>query len=76
MPRINDARQGIEISIFFGDHDPPYVHIYDAGQKAKVDIASGEIIEGRLSRSGYKKVTAWLDRNREFAMTKWDEFCR
>jgi hypothetical protein len=52
MPRINGRRQGIEISIYFGDHNPPHVHIYDAGHRAKVDIATGEIIEGRLPVGG------------------------
>ena len=75
MPRINGRRQGIEISIYFGDHNPPHVHIYDAGHRAKIDIATGEIIEGRLPAGGFRKVRAWLDRNRQLAMTKWNEYC-
>jgi hypothetical protein len=28
-----------------------------------------------ITLGGYRKVRAWLDRNRQLAMTKWNEYC-
>jgi hypothetical protein len=34
--------------MYFNDHDPPHFHVWYQGFRARVLIANGEIIDGRL----------------------------
>jgi hypothetical protein len=39
---------GITVRMYFNDHDPPHFHVWYQGFRARVLIANGEIIDGRL----------------------------
>jgi hypothetical protein len=39
---------GITVSMYFGDHPPPHIHVDYHSHEALVRIADGEIIRGRL----------------------------
>jgi Domain of unknown function (DUF4160) len=45
MPRISSF-YGIVIEMYFRDHPPPHFHALYAGEKAKIDIATGEVLRG------------------------------
>ena len=55
------------ISIFFGiivrmwhdDHPPPHIHVEYQGFEALVNIASGEIAEGKLPRKVASIIREW-----------------
>jgi hypothetical protein len=39
---------GIAVRMFFNDHDPPHFHVRYQGFRARIRIADGEIIDGKL----------------------------
>jgi hypothetical protein len=59
MPRISSF-YGIVIEMYFGDHPPPHFHARYSGENAKIDIATGAVIAGRLPRTALRLVREWL----------------
>ena len=51
MPRISSFF-GVVITMYFRDHNPPHFHAAYGEHSAKVEIATGEIIEGSSAPSG------------------------
>lgn len=41
---------GIIIAIYWDDHAPPHFHAKYSGDEAVIDIKTGEILKGSLSR--------------------------
>ena len=39
---------GIAVRMFFNDHDPPHFHVRYQGFQARIRIADGSVIDGRL----------------------------
>lgn len=64
---------GARIEMFFGDHNPPHFHVTEAGMKAKIEIATLEVMAGKIRRSTYRRVRRWAEGNREFLVEHWDE---
>jgi uncharacterized protein DUF4160 len=48
QPVSRASNNGILIRMYFGDHPPPHFHALYAGQKARVSIATGDVIDGEL----------------------------
>ena len=71
MPRIS-AFYGIVIEMYFGDHPPPHFHARYAGDSAKVDIASGEMIAGALPHRALRLVREWLEQHRDELHENWE----
>jgi Domain of unknown function (DUF4160) len=65
---------GIRIEIFLNDHDPPHFHVRMGGMRAKFDIATGDMIKGRLDKRTIRKVQKWTEYNRDMLMQAWMEF--
>lgn len=63
MPRIS-AFYGIVIEMYFRDHPPPHFHALYGGEKAKIEIATGEVLRGSLSPRTLRLVREWLDLHR------------
>jgi hypothetical protein len=67
------------ISVFFGiivrmwhdDHPPPHVHVDYQGFEALVNIASGEVSEGRLPKKAATIVKEWCLRHQDALMANW-----
>ena len=59
--------------IFLDDHLPPHLHALFAGQEAKLSIANGEVLSGKLPRSKFKTVQTWTAANREEVAYIWRE---
>ena len=49
MPRLSYF-YGIAVYVYYEDHPPPHLHARYGEHKAKVSLASGEVIEGSLPR--------------------------
>jgi hypothetical protein len=50
---------GIAVRMFFNDHDPPHFHVRYQQFRARVRIADGEIIGGRLPPTVARLVKEW-----------------
>jgi hypothetical protein len=44
------------------------------GMRAKFDIATGDMIKGRLDKRTIRKVQKWTEYNRDMLMQAWMEF--
>lgn len=62
---------GIRIEIYTNDHDPAHFHARHAGMRAKFDIATGNLIRGRLNKRATRKVQLWTEMNRDLLMQVW-----
>lgn len=54
---------GIVVAMFFDEHPPPHFHARHAESKARVEIATGEIIDGELPRRAARLVREWTHRD-------------
>ncbi len=50
---------GIVIAFYWNDHTPPHFHAKYGGEEAVIDIRTGEIIKGSLSRRVLSLVEEW-----------------
>jgi hypothetical protein len=64
---------GAVIRMYFGDHNPPHVHVTESGGQAKVEIATGLVMIGKLRPATERKVRRWVTANRDDLMARWDE---
>lgn len=62
---------GIIVEMFYNEHIPPHFHARHGEDLAVIDIASGDVLEGELSRRDLRLVEAWLELNRESLMANW-----
>ena len=62
---------GIAVRMFFNDHDPPHFHVRYQGYRARILIASGEIIDGRLPPTVARLVREWTALRRDALMRNW-----
>jgi hypothetical protein len=51
---------GITVSMYFGDHPPPNIHVDYHSHEALVRIADGETIRGRLPPVARRLVREWV----------------
>lgn len=66
MPRISNFF-GIAIEMYFGDHPPPHFQARYSGEVAKIDIESGVVLAGSLSKRAQRLVREWAEHHREGA---------
>lgn len=58
MPEISRFF-GVVIAIYFNDHPPSHFHAKYGEHKAKIDVATGQVLEGRLRRRVLALVEEW-----------------
>jgi len=61
------------IRMYFGDHNPPHVHVDSADYAALVSIAEAKVIEGRIDPKFRKAALQWVAANRPTLGEKWQE---
>lgn len=59
MPRIAYFC-GIEILMFYRDHNPPHVNVRYSGSKALVQLSNGKVIAGKLPPKIMRIVRNWV----------------
>jgi hypothetical protein len=64
VPRISSFF-GSVIEMYFKDHPPPHFHALYAGEKASIEIATGDVIRGSISPRALRLVREWLELHRE-----------
>jgi Domain of unknown function (DUF4160) len=65
---------GIRIMMYLDDHHPPHVHAWKNGLDAQFEIATGQIMEGRLDKRTVRKVQTWIELNRDLLFEAWDQY--
>jgi uncharacterized protein DUF4160 len=70
MPRIS-AFYGIVITMYFSEHGAPHFHAKHSGRAAKVEIATGRIIAGHLTRRDQRLVRRWTALHRAELEANW-----
>ena len=70
MPAI--ARfYGIVISMYFSEHPPPHFHARYGEHKARIEIASGRLLDGRLPPRAQALVDEWCALHRDELLANW-----
>ena len=58
--------------MFYGDHDPPHFHARYQGFRARVRIADGTVIDGRLPPRVALLVKEWTVLRHEALRRNWE----
>ena len=72
MPEISRF-YGIIIRMFGKDHNPPHFHVKYGEFNCKIDIKTGELIEGELPSKQLRLVQAWFEIHNEELINNWEE---
>lgn len=70
MPTIS-AFYGIVIRMFIKDHPPPHFHALYGEYRARVAIASGEVLDGELPPRASRLVREWTALHRDELEADW-----
>lgn len=73
MPTIS-MFYGIIVRMYYFDnqqHNTPHIHIEYQGQKAVVEIPSGQLLDGNLPNNKAKLISAWVEIHNEALMADW-----
>ena len=71
------ARASWRVTMYFGDHLPPHFHIVTKTDgEALIEIATLEVLEGRVPKAILDAARDWAGENRTVLMEKWDELHR
>jgi hypothetical protein len=62
----------IIIRVYANDHLPPHFHIITPDADALVDIASLEILKGKLPRKAEEIALEWAAKNRTLIAAEWN----
>lgn len=73
MPTIS-MFYGLLIQMYFYDdkrHNCPHIHVEYADATASIDIATGEVLAGKIPPAKLKLVQAWIEIHKEDLMANW-----
>jgi Domain of unknown function (DUF4160) len=70
MPRISYF-YGIAVYLYYRDHAPPHFHAIYGEHEAELEIATGNVLDGKLPRRALGLVTEWCDAHREELQRNW-----
>jgi uncharacterized protein DUF4160 len=70
MPRISYF-YGIAIEMYYDDHPAPHFHVRCGDESAKIEIASGRLLVGRLSVRPLRLVRKWASEHRRELEENW-----
>ena len=70
MPEISRFF-GIVIAMYHNDHMPPHFHARYGEYRAKFDIETGKVIEGRMPRRAMALVQEWCSLHLEELRVDW-----
>ncbi len=64
----------VKIQMFYGDHNPPHVHVYGGGHAALIRIEEREFLSGSLPPRIRKRVFAWIAGHESELMGMWQTY--
>ncbi len=62
---------GASVHIYLLDHEPPHVHVYYQGQRAKLEIGAGGVTAGSLPPRIAHDVQTWIAHHRAALLVEW-----
>ena len=71
MPEISRFF-GVVIAMYYDDHTPPHFHARYGSQQASIDIASLDLLAGRLSPRVRGLVTEWASKHESELRENWE----
>jgi hypothetical protein len=71
MPLVGTL-MGAKIFIYYGDDNPPHVHVVHSEHAAEVAIETQEVIEGRIPLKLKKQALNWIRDHAEELMGRWN----
>ena len=71
MPRISYFF-GIVIRMFYNDHPPPHFHAEYGSDEAVYEIATLDVLRGKLPRRAHALVVEWATLHRPELRANWD----
>ena len=71
MPEISRF-EGIIITMYFNEHNPPHFHAEYNGMEAQFDIENGVFIKGALPSRQSRFVLAWYEFHKEELLEMWN----
>lgn len=74
MPQISEFF-GIQIYMYWNDHQPAHFHAKDGSLEALVDIEEGVVLNGALPVRQLKLVLAWAELHKGELLQNWEK-CR
>ena len=63
---------GIVIAFYWEDHPPPHFHAKYGGDEAMVDIHTGDVLRGSLSRRALSLVNEWRKMHVDELLDDWE----
>ena len=72
MPRIASF-YGIDIYIYYLDHNPPHFHVRYSGLRATVDIRSGILVSSDLPTRATRLVAEWHETHQVELLKIWEQ---
>lgn len=70
MPEISRF-EGIIITMYFNDHNPPHFHVEYNGMEAIYDLEEGAFIKGAIPSRQARLVLAWAELHKNEIMEMW-----
>lgn len=63
---------GIVIALYWNDHAPPHFHAKYGGEEVVIEIATGRILKGSLTRRALGLVQEWRETHMNELMQDWE----
>jgi len=64
----------VKVQMFYGDHNPPHVHVYGGGHAALIRIEDGEFLAGSLPPRIRRRVLTWISEHERELRTLWARY--
>jgi hypothetical protein len=64
----------VKVQMFYGDHNPPHVHVYGGGHAALIGIEDSEFLAGKLPPRIRRRVLDWIAEHRQELMRTWAQY--
>src|SRR3954463_2042797 len=62
---------GISVRMFFNDHEPPHFHVRYQATRARILIANGAVIDGKLPFRIARLLKRWTELRRKALIRNW-----
>ena len=62
---------GIVVGMFFEDHSPPHVHVRYGEFRAKIDIRTLTVLDGRLPPRALGLMIEWMSLHQDELLRNW-----
>ncbi len=65
--------EGVKISIFPNEHNPPHLHVDFAEYSCLIEISTLNVIKGEIPLKMYKKIQMWIATNQTKLLEMFNE---